>query len=565
MDQRRALIGSLIGIFVFTIITWVNGRSWESLESQVLQGQSAISLFNQNRYSEYVIFDFDENSKLEFTEKNETEQKDYLLSLVNLVGSQNANTAYLLVGRLNPLNIQDLDLEMSLDGTGTQAKTINFSEVQPKLITSDGELWLDQKQYENYQYSTKELIEESIPSKLIPSAKVIIISPELNLSTEEINLLINFLNKNWVTYYRLPKIILFLICAFSGVFLAAFVYWARILVFFGLLVLGIIAGQIGYNAYNLHLELIPAMVSLVGILLLSNLFDLNLIAINRKEIFKSQIEKNPTINEFSQISLSTPFLAPSEPAPAPILEGSSSRSKLFLELEDHFEDIALQFQEKTLRSVDAVQEKISELLESNEIADKDAIKVSLLRHGFDNLIEDIDAILFNLVPFKFEGEQGLINIIELYASKIFLLSKGKLQIGIETEFPVLKFEKNQKINIYRILQKLVDLIRDTNTDKIGRGLNIGINISTSADDKRMLKFRISYEGKTIDQDDTSNLKLNEIYQRVSALPSSSFTIKERSLAQGSRQLTNYIELTTPKPAHLLGHNHNPMDLLKKYS
>ena len=210
----------------------------------------------------------------------------------------------------------------------------------------------------------------------------------------------------------------------------------------------------------------------------------------------------------------------------------------------------MQFQEKTLRSVEAVQEKISELLESEEISDRDAIKVSLLRHGFDNLIEDIDAILFNLVPFKFEGEQGLINIIELYASKIFLLSKGKLQIGIETEFPVLKFEKNQKINIYRILQKLVDLIRETNTDKIGRGLNIGINISSDPNDKRMIKFRVSYEGKAIDQEDPSNLKLNEIYKRIQAMSSSSFTIKERSLAQGSRQLTNYIELTKPKPSNL---------------
>jgi hypothetical protein len=564
MDQRRALIGSLIGILVFTIITWVNSRTWESLEKQLLQGQSAISLFNKSRYSEYVIFDFDKNSKLEFAEKTEQEQKEFLLSLITLIGSQNAKQTYLVVDKFNLLDIQDQDLEISLDQTSMLAKILDFSDVQPKLITADGELWLDQKQYENYQYSTKELVEETIPSKLIPGSKVIVISPELNLETEDINLLINYLNKNWVTYCRLPKIILFIICTFSGVFLAAFIYWARILVFFSLVLFTIFCGQITYNTYNLHLETIPAIVSFIGILLLSNLFDLNLIAINRKEVFKSQTENNPTINEFSQINLSKPFLPLNPTPPMPIIEANYSKSKLFLELENHFEDIALQFQEKTLRSVEAVQEKISELLDSAEMPDKDAIKVSLLRHGFDNLIEDIDAILFNLVPFKFEGEQGLINIIELYASKIFLLSKGKLQIGIETEFPALKFERNQKINIYRILQKLVDLIKDTNTDKIGRGLNIGINISTDANDKRMLKFRVSYEGKAIDQEDTSNLKLNEIYQRVSAMPNSNFTIKERSLAQGSRQLTNYIELCTPKPAHLVGHSHNPIDFLKNH-
>lgn len=549
MDQRRALIGSLIGVLVFTVLTWVSNNTWEALETQLLQGQSAISLFSQNRYSNFVVFDFDESSKFDFAEKIDTEQKDFLLSLVTEFAAQNADTVYILVDKFNSLGIVEADFEVSLGEFQTKAKTISLKDIETKVIDQEGELWLDHKQYEFEHHKIRELIEDNIPDKLISDSNILLISPQIQADPEQISLLVNFLEKNWVIYTPLSKIALCVICIISGLFLATFVYWARIIAFFFLIIVTLISGQLGYSLWNTHIEIIPIIAGLVAILILSNLFDLNLIAINRKEIFKSQVSKSSE-EDFSQVAISAPFIR-EEKKPILISPDSSDnlRAKFFLELEDNFEDIALEFQEKTLKSVDAVQEKISELLESEEVSDKDAIKVSLLRHGFDTLIEDIDAILFNLVPFKFEGEQGLINVIELYASKIFMLSKGKIQIGIETEFPVLKFERNAKVNIYRILQRLVDLIKEANADKIARGINIGINICADANDKNLIRFRVSYEGKAIDQESPNNLKLNEIYRRVEAIRGSEFIIRERSLPQGSRQLTNNIELITPKPSN----------------
>ncbi len=529
MNQRRILIGSMIGILTFTLLSWVSPNTWNVLESQLLQGRSQLRLFNPFAKVNYLVIELNNDTQSEFENKSSTEQKETLMSLVSELAAREAKSITIAINKSNPLDIDNIDLETAVGVLNSQAKTIKVNDIETIIQQESGPaLWLDRKQHNLKRHSINDLLNDIIPQDSIGNQNIIIISPRLELSDEDLNLVVNHLSDRWVTYIPIHSIIKFILFVAIGIFMAALVYWARIVTFFALSIIAMVIGQLALTIFNIQMETVSFIVALISILLLSNLFDLNLnAAMNQRKFFQS---KDENVND-----LTNPAVVMTNPYPETIKE---TRAKFFHEQESNFEDIALEFQEKTIRSVNSVQEKIDELTESETLSERDRNKLSLLKHNFEHMIEEMDAILFNLVPFRFENDKGLVGLIELYASKIFLLSRGKLQISIETQFPSLKLELDQKINSYRIIQRLIELIKTINESKANSGMVISINIHSSANGK--LKFRISYEGTPVDAS-ANNFKINEIYKRIAGLSEANIDFGTSTAGLVSKNLTNHIE------------------------
>ena len=520
MTQRRILIGSMIGILTFTLLSWISPNTWNVLETQLLQGRSQLRLFNPFSKVNYLVLDFNNEDQSEFSNRSSAEQKEILMNLISELAIKEAKSITIAIDKANPLDIDNLDLEIAIGSLNTQAQTIKVNDIETIVKQKSGPtLWLDRKQHNLARHPAEDLLNDMIPAKSITNQNIIIVSPRLELSNEDLNLVINNLSDRWVTYLPIHSLIKFALFIISGIFMAALIYWARIVSFFALSIIAMIIGQIALTLLNVHIETISLITGLISILLLSNLFDLKLNdAINRRDFFQKKQDSDPK-------DLSNPA----------IVMTAQPKANYFHEQESNFEDITLEFQEKTIKSINAVQEKLEELIESETLSERDRTKLSLLKHNFNHMIEEMDAILFNLVPFRFEGTKGLIGLIELYASKLFLLSKGKIQISIETEFPSLKLELDQKINSYRILQRIIELIKITNEDRASSGMVISINIHSSKTEK--LRFRISYEGTAVNAN-TNNFKINEVYKRIASLSEANIDFGSNEL---SKNLTNHIE------------------------
>ncbi len=531
MSQRRVLIGSMIGILMFTILSWVSPRTWDFLEAEFLKGRSSFRIVDPFGKLNFINISFD----------NET-SKSELLNLVSELAAREAESISVYTSKNNPMRLDNLDLETSIGDYDSKTQVINFSDIE----TSNGNRWLDRSEHNIASFSHEDIIENQIPEDLISGKNILISSPNIDSNKNRLDLVLNYLDDRWVKHIELASILNFFLVVFCSILLAALVSSARIIAYFAISLFTIVFAQLAFSVGNINFATLEFLVPLTGVLILSNLFDLNTEAIKRKEIFKQEDDENTESKIFAQ-EYKEKSPQDTENSKADLIPVKDLKTKFFQEQEENFEDIALQFQEKTVRSVDNINEKMSELFESNQLSERDHIKLSLLKHNFDAMIEEFDAILFNLVPFRFEAESGLISILELYASKIFQLSKGKMQISIDTEFSVLRFsDLSQKVNTYRVIYRLVDLIKEMNSDKIAQNLNIAINIFSDPIDEKRMRIRLSYEGKAINPE-SNNFKIKEIKQRINIIPEANLDFGEQELKDIAPHLTNHIEFHLKKP------------------
>lgn len=551
MNQRRILIGAMVGVFIFTLMSiFFDAKTAFSLENQVIQGRSLFKVFKNP--PNFLVIEFDENSKYELFARSSEDQKQAIINLISEISLTHPEKTYLLIKNDNPLMLDSSDLQDSLDQDLGAVEITKLEEVETNIHDSKGrDLILDQEAYPFELISSDDVNSANFQKRNLQDTKVLIISPEIASDKNKISLLINFLEAKWLNFIKIPSLILLVCDILFGILFAALLYWARLAVLFASTVIMLALGQLTFSLLNTHIETIPFLASILGIFIITNIFDLNLGSIYRKEFLKSQAEENESktkklyeksipeiINEQSkkkEEKIANPELV------------KELRTKFFYELESNLEDIALSFEERTVRSINNIQDKFTELLSSSELGERDKTKIDIIKHNFNNMIEEIDAILFNLVPFRFENKSGLLSLLEVYAGKVFVLSKGKVQIITETDIPSLRLEIGQKINTYRIIQKLIELIKENNQERAVTGLRISIDIVSNIDD--MINFKITYEGKAINTT-ANSYKLKEIYRRLDGIDSGSLDLGD-TLAGVSSNLTNHIILKIKSPSFSL--------------
>lgn len=562
MTQRRILIGSMIGILVFTLLSWVDQKTWMALEMQLLQGQSVLNFFNNEKESNYTIISFDRAEKDNLFEKEANAQKGYLLNLVTELAANEVASVNFLLDRTNFYDIESLDLEMYIGDYQTNIQTLKTKDIEYKWQDDDGNwFFLDRTNRKIPQYNVSELLIETIPEDHLREKNIVFVSPRNQANSDDISLLINYIDDKEVGYQIMPGMVLFILAIAAGLLMASMVYWARIVALFTLSAAALVISQLIFMSINIHIETISSIAAFLMILVLSNLFDLNLMAFKKIDIFKGNDKKNSDgeLKELEEVEIgalkekkarqTSEKLQETETA-VDITEKEiqSLRNKFYSEQESNLEELALEFEEKTVKSINAITEKLNELEDSTSLDDRDKVKVALIKHNFNQMIEEMDAILFNLVPFRFEGKEGLINLLELYASKIFLLTRGKMRISIETQFPVVQLEKSQKINTYRIIQRLINLIKSANEESLFNGLNLSISIL--ADKENKIRFKVSYEGMPIKTDE-SVFQLQDIQKRVDAIEGGEIDFGTKGAEKLERSLTNRIELKIENPKGIM--------------
>ena len=201
------------------------------------------------------------------------------------------------------------------------------------------------------------------------------------------------------------------------------------------------------------------------------------------------------------------------------------RNKHYGEFETKLEEMALDFEERCHESIYTIQEKLMDLLADNVLSERDNLRLGLIKHNFDHLLAEIDKNLFSQVPLRFEGEEGFINVLEIYAAKIYQQTKSKVQIQITSDVPSINLPMHEKLNIFRVIENIVTMVLRTNyeNNKVKPSIEIRLEIKQSAND---LSFDIGYKGNSL-EDMKQNPKIQDCFRRSSAIRNSDLSFESK--------------------------------------
>ncbi len=516
--KKQILIGSLIGLLAFTLSSWVGNNTWNTLEMQLLEARSAIGLFNQFTKPVYKVISFDTDTKVKFNEKNIQEQKLFILDLINRLSKSNIEALYFYNSRNSLINLSYSDVKNTLSRFDIKGSLVNPKDVDRIIEDSGRTLLLSQKDNKLAYLPVADLLQDTIPKEVLRNSNIIVVAPDVNINTNTINSLINFIENRWINFKPISSFALFLLAVVSGISFSLLAPWARIIALTSASLLVLVFGQIVFAVTSIDMASVQLLSIFLTSFLITYLFDLQ----GQSQLLKGlQLNTSNTEDPRDQIK--------------------TLRTKFFHEQEVNFEDIAIELQQKTVQSINSIQEKLDALSESTELNNKDSARFTLIKLDLEQMMADLDGILFNLVPFRFEGEGGLLNLLELNANKIFMLSRGKVQILTESSLPSVQLDLNQKINTYRALQKIIELVLDENKQAQTSGFTINIKVSSEAN---AIKFRISYEGKAINQEirGPNSHKLAEIYKRVNGIEQGELDLRASVLEELSSNTSHHIEL-----------------------
>lgn len=538
MNQKRIIAGCLIGILSFTIVSWISPNSWRGIESFLLSTQSAMRIMNPFQKSGYTVFEFTKDEKINLADKSIAAQKELILNLITELSSKGAESIDLVVSQNNVYQFSDSDLELAIGGTDTMYRSISSQDIEEDMIREEeANLWLDQKQYNIKKRPISDILRVGFDKEVVSKQKIIILSPKIELNKKGLSLIINYLSDRWVNYVPLNPFFSFILLLAAGVFLTALIYWARLISTIAISVSLLILSQIGLSLFNTHLEIVPLLVALVCILIVSSLFDLKLFNFKFQNIFN----KKPTTVTQAHIS-AKPEAIHASPS-SKVIENlqynqvETTQTTAFRQQEQLFEDIALSFQERAVPSVISMQKNIADIISSNRMIASDPAQLNLLQNDFNQLIEEIDTILFDLVPFKFEDERGLICLLEIYATKLYDQTNHKIHLLIHTEFSKLRLSSDERINSYRIIQKLIELILENNARN--PEAKFMINLQLAVDNKNLI-CKINYEGKPVRAD---SAKLIDLNKRQSTLTNANIHYGITELADFAENIINRLEFS----------------------
>ncbi|MDD9899297.1 MAG: hypothetical protein OXU45_09910 [Candidatus Melainabacteria bacterium] len=533
MNLKRIVIGSLIGVLSFALISWTSPASWRNIESPLLSAQSILRILSPFPKTKFQVFEFNEDEKFNLPEMLVSEQKDLVLSLVTELASHGARDIKLLINEENIYRISEAELKTAVADYNTEVERTSRKNLNRAIETrTEAGLMLDQKSYGNKRHAISNILAGKLNEKKTQTRTNILISPKLDLKKSELSDFKNYFSDRWVNYVQFHPLLSFILLVTAGVFLTAMIYWARIVSFFALNLSLLVLGQIGVSFFNTHLEIMPLILGLTAVLLISSVFDLNFFNFKLSSIYQAKPKqaKPSPVSEDPRMVLTTPFVQAGEQVQHNQVE--AMQSKFFRQQEEELEAIALKFQERTIGPIISMQEQMKELLEASP-----SNQLETTCRYFNDLIEEIDGILFSLAPFKFEDGRGLLSLLELFAAKIQIASHGLIQLQLGSEFSKLKLSADEKIHSYRIIQKMLELIITNNQNTQGRQMPIFLKLEMHGP---RLHCTISYEGKPAKAD--SN-KMMELEKRLEILKAGKINYGITELAEVAENIINTMEFS----------------------
>ena len=148
-----------------------------------------------------------------------------------------------------------------------------------------------------------------------------------------------------------------------------------------------------------------------------------------------------------------------------------------------------------------------------------------------------------MVPFQFEAGRGILDPLEIYARKITEIYRGKPRIYLSPNAAHVELSSEEKANLFRIIQRLVESIIEENGKHAGL-THINIDVMHRGDS---LTIKMTYDGLPLSEA-RPNAKLREIARRADAIGLSldlGFNWGEEQQAH----LVNRIQLSMPVAEH----------------
>jgi hypothetical protein len=572
--MKRIISGLLIGLLAFLLSNFAFKNFSNALENQLLNVQTIFS-FSKAKTSSFVLIKI---PKEFFNGLDLEEQKLASLDLVNKISKFNVLSLNVFS---NSLNFNQEQLETALVNKDINIQNIAASELE-KTIQQNKKIILDPRKAKARQVEISQIEDYA---DTINNHNIALVSPEI--SEKQLTRLINYIEDRQIQLIQLPSFLLLVLLLALAVGYNLVILPARAFGFLILTGVAVVASQLVFSFSDIHLSIASFIIGNIFILAFSSLefvdfgnFYQNLsklrFALPQVDNFKKEtiesldqfVYNNKDASDFKASSVATQVLQTQTITQfvetPPVQETLASQNlnitnnldnsksdnlaKLFTQIEINNEETALLLEEKTINAFNSINEKIDELLESPSLGERDLVKASLLKHSINDLLQELDGVLFNLVPFRFETENGLIGIFELLAAKVYSLSQGKMQFSIQTETIDLKLFNEQKYAVYRVIQKLLELISLSNSRLINdEDLTMDIDLNISFDKHQRLRFSIQYTGLPIN-DKNHKATVEEILKRVKSIEGGAqLTLGNTSLVDLDRVSEVSIELKLFSP------------------
>ncbi len=583
MFQRRIIIGAIIGIFVTALVSAVDRTTWRFFDVQFIEGRSFFNIFSpfSKLKKDILVLKLDKKTGLYLRKNNLVEDLDeaavlntnlgqalVVEMLKNLDGAKARAVGVLL--NLDNFRIQELEIETNIEGILTpvvfgheenlrhhkiNGKTYKikakqgfayelFGRISTDEVpeTKQKRLWMNTSRVKYETRSLVELVSGNISNQDI-EGKIVIFADENNQKVlkTELTALSNYLTGKWLEFFKFPGFLFLLLMMGFGVFMVLVKTQIRLIASLAFVAAYCLLAQLLYMAAGLNLETSPLLFGIALIVLVSHLIDFNLETFSLKEKIKFISNPNQEETRLEQPKeLQAKNLIKSlytNVTKAKIDEAKLKDLSYYTELEENLEAYALELQEKTVKSVMDLQTRIDRMLLSGLIDQDTTNELHLVNYDFNKTMDDLDNILFDMVPFQLEKGNGIMDPIRHLADKVLYKSKGAMRATLSADIEQLDLSRNTKVNTYRILQKLIDIVIEKS-----RGTNIAIEMGLRGN---KLKFAITYDGININPGSANSpagyrdYRFRDIYRRLELLDAEINFVNELTTIS---DLTNKIRL-----------------------
>jgi hypothetical protein len=520
VGKKNLLIGAFVAILVFFLANVLGENFWFEANQLVLNLESKISFNKKFSNENSIVLEFTKEEKEELLKNKTTaERKALFFNIVDKLDLAHPLSINIVLSKENKLGIFQNDIDSLKNKINSPVQAIQNKDIELEWINENNKkVLLDHSNNPIKIDSLNDFDLGLMDEEKLRSKNVFILSPNLNLNTKELSRLLNYFEGRSVRFLGFPKVLLFLCIISFSMIATLLIYPSRIALFGLITAVAFIGSQISYSFFNHYIEISELIACLLITLLIVSIFDLDFQAVSNFDFFKQELAeefKNFKIKDYrkkdsNQNSNNQTTIVVEQN----LIEEMhiDLKNKYYTELETKLEEHAIDLEERCFDNINTIQEKLFDLLSESEMSQRDNMRLGVIKHNFDQLLNEIEKSLFNMVPFRFEEDQGFINVLEQYSTKIYQQSKNKILIQIESDVAKLVLNFQDKVHIFRIIESFIGSIIELNWSE-NDNFKIALQIKQEVDN---LTFKIAYQGKNIGNY-KSNIKIQDCFKRLSLL------------------------------------------------
>ncbi len=598
--QQRLLIGGITGAIMFILLAWVPSQAWLGAERPILATRNFFNIFKIfNPSKSVLVLNLDKQTMRMMNQDLSSSAsydsafvKEFMQSIVRNLDAENVSSVTIAINNLGGNLMSALNIQADLAGVVAPVDVVTQDFTVDDFKQEQSKTYLLDKTATSFR---KLSLADFLNGKISPTdlqGKAIVIRSDFDTKSfqgSKINSVINYAAANWLPYMKFHPVLGFLLLTCAGVLFASTVVRARLLILGVLSGAVLVIGQLMYCFGN-YLETVPVLLALITVCALSlvadrewqmpsmpannaissgfekflsaaqelrnkcqDLFAATLSKVSEAQGFNEKIQfpdlpampniQLPQMPQLQMPAVKLPQMPSRNNNISPALDMTDLRNKVYKELEYSLDILAKDFQQRTVAPLSSIQNQLEEILDRVELDITNQTKLELIKYDFEKVINELDTLLFTMVPFQFEAGRGILDPLDIYARKITEIYRGKPRIYLSPNAAHVELSSEEKANLFRIIQRLVECIIEENGKNSGL-THINIDVIHAGGN---LTIKMTYDGLPI-REIATNAKLREVARRADGIGLSvdlGFNWGEDAQAH----LVNRIQLAMPVAEH----------------